>query len=105
MGFGMMAGKMPGKKEMKPASKNAPMPKGAGNPKNTMGGKGKMTAKGNTEKMPGAKDVAPYMKSGAPSDVGVRAQKKMLPAKGKAKAAGRPSPNLVDNMRAAKGKK
>lgn len=76
---GMMPGKAPGKKEMKPASKKAPMKKGPGNPMNTMGGKGAMSKAGNNEKMPGAKDVMPYTKPGAPSDVGVRAQKKMLP--------------------------
>lgn len=79
MGFGMMRGKGPGKKEMKPASKKAPMKKGPGNPMNTMGGKGAMSKAGNNEKMPGAKQAEMYTKNPAPSDAGIRAQKKMLP--------------------------
>lgn len=79
MAFGMMPGKMSGKKEMMPASKTTPAKKGPGNPMNTMGGKGAMSKAGNNEMMPGAKDVMPYKKPGAPSDVGIRAQKKMLP--------------------------
>lgn len=58
----------------------------AGKPSKTMGGKNAMSAKGNNEKMPGAKQAMEYTKKPAPSDAGVRSVK-ALPPKGKGKAS------------------
>ena len=48
----------------------------------------------------------PFWEKDAPKDARVKHldRKQIQSAKAKARAAGRPYPNLVDNMRAAKGK-